>query len=106
MEHQDWTSITIGKPKVEEKKTTTTYTQPKLKYDDDGQEIITLNKLTDYKDYMKLRDALKLTRVQVAQMLSVKPNIINDIENGKIVDKATVGRYKNLLKSQSRKLGK
>ena len=100
MNHQDWTPVTISKPTVEEKKGSVTSTVARMQYDEDGQEIIKLNTLENKQTYMQMRDALKLTRVQVAQMLSVRINVINDIENGKVVDKNLAGRYKNLLKNK------
>lgn len=101
--HQDWNQVTISKPRAPEKnKVNITHTTPKIKYDDDGQEIITLNSMND-KSFVQLRDALKLTRSQVAQGMNVKVSVINDIENGKVVDKQTIGKYKNYLKNQIRK---
>lgn len=100
MNHQDWSPVTISKQKPIEKKNSATSVIPKLHYDEDNQEIINLNTLEDKQTYVQMRDTLKLTRVQVAQMLSVRVNIINDIENGKVVDKNLAGRYKNLLKSK------
>ena len=101
--HQDWTPVTISKPRAPEKKTTIAYNTPKMRYDDDGQEIITLNSMND-KSFVQMRDALKLTRQQVAQGINVKVGIINDIENGKVADKATIGKYKTYLKNYTRKM--
>ena len=50
-----------------------------------------------------MRDTLGLTRAQVAMMMSVKVGIINDIENGNIVDKNLAGKYKNMLKMKIKK---
>ena len=47
MNHQDWTEVTISKPKVAKKTTNITYNTPQLKYDEDGQEIITLTSMDD-----------------------------------------------------------
>lgn len=98
MNHQDWDPVIIFKPKVEDKKGSVTSTVTKLHYNEDGEEIIKLNTLENKQTYTQMRDALKLTRAQVAQMLSVRVGIINDIENGAVVNKNVVGRYKNLLK--------
>ena len=104
MNHQDWNPVTISKPVVPVKGNTVTYTTPKLKYDEDDQEIIKLNVMKDKQTYVQMRDTLKLTRAQVAQMLSVRVNMINAIENGDIMDKSVATRYKLLLKNKIKKM--
>lgn len=106
MEHQDWKEVTISKPKVAKKTTSITYTTPQLHYDDDGQEIITLSTMDNKQSYVTMRETLGLTRVQVALMMSVKVGIINDIENGNVIDKNLAGKYKNMLNMKMKKLNR
>ena len=47
-----------------------------------------------------MRETLKLTRAQIAQMLSVKVTDINDIKNGNNINTIIAGRYKTLLRSK------
>lgn len=104
MEHQDWKEVTLSKPKVEKKTTTITYTSAPLKYDEDDQEIIKLSSIDNKQSYITMRESLNLTRAQVALLMSVKTSVINDIENGKNIDKNLAGRYKNMLKMKMKKL--
>ena len=104
MEHQDWKEVTISKPKVEKKTTSITFTSAPLKYDEDNQEIINLTSMDNKQSYIMMREALNLTRAQVALLMSVKVSIINDIENGNIIDKNLAGRYKNMLKMKMKKM--
>lgn len=96
MNHQDWLPTIITKPVPKKKKLFNT--PEKTHYDEDGQEITKLKTIDDKQMYISMRQALNITRLQIAQMLSVKVGVINDIENGKIVDKNLAGKYKNLLK--------
>jgi hypothetical protein len=39
-------------------------------------------------------------------MMSVKVGIINDIENGNVIDKNLAGKYKNMLNMKMKKLNR
>jgi len=107
-DHQDWTTVTFKKPKVNTKKTNITYTQPKLKYDDNNQEIIKVYKLSSQEitDFTRMRNELKLTRADLAKKLCCQPNDIDYLETGKASNSGIGGKYKNYLKREYDKLSK
>jgi len=55
MNHQDWTTVTFTKPKPQPKKTNITYTESKLRVDEDGNEYKKVYKLSseEIKEYTK-----------------------------------------------------
>jgi len=109
MAHQDHNVIFLKSKKVEDKKKTTiTYSQASLKYDENNQEIIKEYKLnsSEINEYVKMRNELKLTRNELAQKLCCQVSEINLIENGKPCSSKYGGKYKNWLKLNYNKLNK
>jgi ribosome-binding protein aMBF1 (putative translation factor) len=50
------------------------------------------------KDLVQARVAKKLSQVQLAQMLNVRPHVVQDLEGGKIVsDRALLNKIRNVL---------
>lgn len=98
---QDWDNITITnvKPKPKPKAVA-----PKIKYDEDGQEIVKVNKVDDKTKYIKMREQLNLSRSELAQKLSLKSNDINNIESGNICSSDISNKYKNYLSMQVKKM--
>jgi ribosome-binding protein aMBF1 (putative translation factor) len=87
MSHQDWTPVTFQKkqqstaPKVP----TTTSTAPKVKLDEEGNEII--KKVKTVTKEMSLivstaRTAQSMTQKELAQKCNIDAKIVNDIEKG------------------------
>jgi hypothetical protein len=106
MNHQDWTPVTFTKPKVETKKTNITYTMPKLRVDEDGNEYKKVYKLSseEIKEYTKYRVDLKLTRGDLAKKICCQQSDIDCLETGKISSQQIGGKYKSFLKREIGKL--
>jgi DNA-binding XRE family transcriptional regulator len=101
MLHQDFTPITLKSKKIEPKKTTQiTYTKAPIKYDENNQEIIKEYKLSqdELKEYIKMRNELKLNRTDLAKKLCCNVTEINLIESSKPCSSKYGGKYKNWLK--------
>jgi ribosome-binding protein aMBF1 (putative translation factor) len=108
MEHQDWTTVTFKKPKPQTKKTNITYTESKIRVDEDGEEYKKLYKLSaeEIKEYTKYRVDLKLTRGDLAQKINCQQSDIDCLELGKISSSQIGGKYKSFLKKEIAKLAK
>ena len=68
MSHQDWNTVTFNKPKPTTTTTTVNHSQPKIKLDEDGQEISKIKYVT--KEMAKIisesRTSLKLSQKDLA----------------------------------------
>jgi len=106
MNHQDWTTVTFTKPKPQPKKTNITYTESKIKVDEDGNEYKKVYKLSseEIKEYTKYRVDLKLTRGDLAKKICCLQSDIDCLETGKISSSSTGGKYKSFLKKEIAKL--
>ena len=82
------------------KKTNITFTKSLLKYDENNQEIIKEYKLSpdEIKEYVNMRNELKLTRNDIAKKICCQISEINLIETGKPCSSKYGGKYKNWLK--------
>ena len=103
---QDWIQVSFTKPKVQQKKTTITYTKPKLKVDEDGQEHIKVYKLNsnEIKEYTKYRVELKLSRADIAKKINCLQLDIDYLESGKKSSSQIGGKYKSYLKREHAKM--
>jgi hypothetical protein len=103
---QDWTTVTFIKPKPQAKKTNVTYTQAKLKLDEDGNEYTKIYKLSsdEIKEYIKYRVDLKLTRGDLAKKICCLQSDIDCLETGKISSSQIGGKYKSFLKREYTKV--
>jgi ribosome-binding protein aMBF1 (putative translation factor) len=103
---QDWTTVTFSKHKTQPKKTNIKYTQAKLKIDEDGNEYKKLYKLSsdEIKEYTKYRLDIKLTRKDLAKKICCLQSDIDCLENGKISNSTTGGKYKSFLKREYSKV--
>jgi DNA-binding transcriptional regulator YiaG len=108
-DHQDWTVVTLKKtPKATKKVTNITYTQPKIKTDEDGTETIKSYKLSpqEITDYTRMRNELKLTRSELAKKICCQQVDIDYLETGKPSKSIIGGKYKSFLKKEHAKLNK
>ena len=84
MSHQDWNTVTFNKPKPTTTTTTVNHSQPKIKLDEDGQEISKIKYVT--KEMAKIisesRTSLKLSQKDLATKCNMDSKIINEIERG------------------------
>lgn len=105
---QDWNHVVLTKTKskTQTKKTNITYTQAKLRVDEDGIEYKKVYKLNsdEIKEYTKYRVDLKLTRVDLAKKLCCSQIDIDCLETGKISSSHIGGKYKTYLKREYSKL--
>ena len=90
MEHQDFTTVNIGKPKI---------SLPKIimprKYNLDLHKIKIENENESFKiskiptklchEIISARNSKKLTQKNIANQLNIQLNIYNEIENGKAI---------------------
>ena len=98
---QDKTNITITNKKIIQKIPSS---QPKIKYDEDNQEILKTYKLTKEEiiEYTKMRLELKLSRKEIAQKINCLPKEIELIETGKPCSSNYGGKYKSFLKKNKK----
>lgn len=85
MAHQDWTTVTFQKKQQTPKAPTTTSTAPKVKLDEEGNEII--KKVKTVTKEMSLvvstaRTVQSMTQKELAQKCNIDAKIVNDIEKG------------------------
>jgi len=106
MSHQDWTPVVFAKPKAQPKKTSPTYTEAKIRVDEDGQEYKKIYKLSpeEIKEYTKYRVDLKLTRADIAKKICSQQSDIDCLELGKPSNSHIGGKYKSFLKREIGKL--
>ena len=109
MDHQDWKPVIFSKPKksiVETKKTTVV----KKNLNSNSISNVNIKKMeaedvkVEYipksigKEIQQARTALKLSQQDLANRLSVKKNVINDLESGKMVkNNQFVSKVKRIL---------
>ena len=102
LDHQDWKTIIIKKPKENVKNS-------KKKINNDSQKIISVEKKAEdgdlkkkkitlelRQDIMKARTAKSLTQKQLASSINLPLQIISDIESGKAIYNA---RHINKIQS-------
>lgn len=108
MSHQDWTTVVFTKPKKIINKLNITYTQPKLKYNENGEEIIKVYKLSseEIKNFIKIRNELKLSRADLAKKLYCQSSEIDNLECGKSSNSIVGGNYKKFLNLEFNKINK
>ena len=86
MAHQDWTPVTFQKKQTSAQKApTTTSTAPKVKLDEEGNEIV--KKVKTVSKEMSLiistaRTTQSMTQKELAQKCNIDAKIVNDIEKG------------------------
>ncbi len=114
MSYQDWEPVTIGGGNIVNdkknitknvvKKTTENLPGSKLLRqleNDDGSEekvIIPKVSLNDAKNIQTKRNIANLTKKELAKLLNIQSNIINDIENGKCANsKALINKINIFL---------
>lgn len=99
---QDWKTVILSKPKPQTKKTNITYTEGKVRVDEDGVEYKKIYKLTpeEIKEYTGYRVDLKLTRGDIAKKICCSQTDIDYLETGKISNSNIGGKYKSFLKRE------
>jgi hypothetical protein len=99
---QDWTTVTWTKPKPQPKQTNITYTEGKIRVNEDGDEYKKLYKLSpdEIKMYTNYRVDLKLTRGDLAKKICCLQSDIDCLETGKISSSHIGGKYKTFLKRE------
>lgn len=85
MAHQDWTPVTFQKKQPAPKAPIVTSTAPKVKLDEEGNEII--KKVKTVTKEMSLvvstaRTSQSMTQKELAQKCNIDAKIVNDIEKG------------------------
>tara|TARA_Y100000389_G_C17246070_1_gene405642 strand:+ start:17 stop:358 length:342 start_codon:yes stop_codon:yes gene_type:complete len=105
LDHQDWKTIIIKKPKENVKNS-------KKKINNDSQKIISVEKKAEdgdlkqkkitlelRQDIMKARTAKSLTQKQLASSINLPLQIISDIESGKaLYNSQHISKIKRYLK--------
>ena len=92
MEHQDWKILYVKKPNKNNKNNNSSKKGPSNSLDKTNIDSFKNKKISSdiSKKILQNRNSKNLTQKQLAQLINVKPSVINDYESGKAIPNPSI----------------
>lgn len=92
MEHQDWKTLYVKKPNKNNKNNNSSKKGPSNSLDKTDIDSFKNKKINSdiSKKILQNRNSKNLTQKQLAQLINVKPSVINDYESGKAIPNPSI----------------